>query len=91
MTKETATTYFESSNWLDEGQLASTDIVINLLELRKDQDISQRQLADLTGIDQGQISRIEKFIVDPRLDTVARIADALGYDIELTKKEGNEL
>ncbi|MET8978584.1 helix-turn-helix transcriptional regulator [Streptomyces sp. NPDC004539] len=46
--------------------------------VRKEHEISQRQLCELTGIDIASYSRIEQGHVSPRLDTLIRIADAIG-------------
>ena len=40
--------------------------------------LSQRQLAELTGIDQSDISKIERGVANPSLSTLERIASALG-------------
>src|SRR5579859_2647897 len=45
---------------------------------RKEAGWTQRRLADATGIDQSEISRIERAIGNPTEDTLALIAKALG-------------
>ena len=40
--------------------------------------LSQKELAGVTGIDQGDISRIERGIANPSVGTLNRIAEALG-------------
>ena len=42
------------------------------------ENISQKELADLTGIDQSDISKIERGASNPTLGTLERIANALG-------------
>jgi DNA-binding phage protein len=49
-----------------------------LVMLRKEKGVSQRQLADATGINQSEISRIERGVGNPTEDTLARIGRALG-------------
>lgn len=44
--------------------------------------ISQKQLAALTGIDQSDISKIERGIANPSVATLDRIANALGRAID---------
>lgn len=39
--------------------------------------LSQKQLAAMTGIDQGDISRIERGVANPSVSTLERIANAL--------------
>lgn len=53
--------------------------------LRSSKDISQRDLAELTGIKQPQIARYEKASSFPRIDTLLRLLEALDYDLVLEK------
>ncbi len=49
-----------------------------LVMLRQAQGISQRKLAEATGIHQSEISRIERGAGNPTEDTMARLGRALG-------------
>jgi transcriptional regulator with XRE-family HTH domain len=49
-----------------------------LVMLRQAKGFSQRELADETGINQSEISRIERGGLNPTEDTLARIGQALG-------------
>ena len=56
-------------------------IELRLRELRQAKGLSQVQLAELTGIDQGAISRIETGQTQAMdFDVMARLCDALGCD-----------
>ena len=46
--------------------------------------ISQKQLAALSGIDQSDISKIERGIANPSVATLDRIAKALGGQLSIT-------
>lgn len=46
--------------------------------------ISQKQLAALTGIDQSDISKIERGVANPSVATLDRIATALGGYLSIT-------
>ena len=48
------------------------------------EDMSQVQLASLTGIDQSDISKIERGVANPSVGTLKRIAQALGYELHVT-------
>ena len=49
-----------------------------VLRARAQKGLSQKQLAALTGIDQADISRIERGLANPSVSTLERIAVALG-------------
>jgi transcriptional regulator with XRE-family HTH domain len=51
--------------------------------LREDAGVSQRALSRLTGIDQGELSRIEAGLARPRVDTCSRLAAGLGSDLSM--------
>jgi transcriptional regulator with XRE-family HTH domain len=50
--------------------------------------MSQRELAEAAGMTQSSISEIEAGIVNPTIDTVRRIADALDVDILVARGRG---
>jgi len=54
-----------------------------LLALRKSRGLTQRQLAEKTGVQQSEISRIEAAHANPTLETVAVLASALGAEFRL--------
>lgn len=43
--------------------------------------MTQRQLAEKTGIDQSTIGKYERGILNPKIGTLRKIADALGCDV----------
>lgn len=50
------------------------------------QGLSQRDLAELTGIKQPMIARFEKAEMMPRIDTFIKIASCLNLDIKIVYK-----
>ena len=56
----------------------TNEIIVQLINRRLELDITQRKLAEKTGIKQPMIARIERFESIPRIDTVVKIAYALG-------------
>jgi len=58
-------------------------IVAELIKLRVDKGLSQRDLAELTGLKQSAIARLEKLNAIPRLDTIITIAHFLGYSLTI--------
>lgn len=62
------------------------ELVDKLVEIRKQENISQSELAKMTGNTQQAISRLEKKNHSPSLQTFCNILDALGYGIMIEKK-----
>ena len=56
-------------------------------EIRQNNSISQEILAEMTGLKQANIARIESGRYSTGLDILAKIATALGCDIDFVEKE----
>ena len=61
-------------------------LVDDLIEIRKRENISQSELAEMTGNTQQSISRLEKKSHSPSLQTFCNILNALGYKLTIEKK-----
>jgi transcriptional regulator with XRE-family HTH domain len=59
-------------------------IIVELIDARVEKGYSQRDLAAVCGIKQSAIARMESLKTIPRLDTVVRVANALGVKIVLS-------
>lgn len=55
-----------------------------VLKARAEADLSQKELALATGIDQSDISKIERGVANPSIATLDRIAKALGKKLTIT-------
>lgn len=55
---------------------------------RRQAGLSQRALAERTGVPQPAIARIESGAVSPRVDTLARLLSAIGSSLELAPRIG---
>ncbi len=53
------------------------EIAMQVIELREKLGLTQAELAERCGVDQGDISRIERGSVNPTARTLQRIAEAL--------------
>ena len=62
------------------------NLIDNVVKLRKESNMSQKELANLTESKQQSISRFEKKTHSPSLVLFVKIIDALGYRMELVKK-----
>ncbi|MGD0983193.1 MAG: helix-turn-helix transcriptional regulator [Acidimicrobiales bacterium] len=61
-------------------------LAVRVMERRELLGLTQIELADKTGIDQGDISRIERGSILPNEKTLLRLADALGAEWRLIGK-----
>ncbi len=55
-------------------------------EARKEEKVTQLELAKRIGVDKSYISRIEKGLIEPGVGTFYRIMNALGLKIEISKQ-----
>ena len=53
-------------------------LILALLKLRIEQNLTQQELAERTGINRSDISKIEHGNANPSLKTMKRLAGALG-------------
>lgn len=60
-------------------------IIDELIELRKAQGLTQKELAAAANLAQPAIARMESKAAIPQLDTFLKVANALGYSIELVQ------
>lgn len=59
------------------------DIIQAMIDARKKQNLTQRELSERTGITQADISRIEKGTRNPSLDMLKRLAKGLGMRLRI--------
>ena len=62
------------------------ELINQMICLRKEQNMTQKQLAEITGNKQQAISRIENNENSPSLQTFCNILSALGYGLVIEKK-----
>lgn len=58
-------------------------LICAIIEARQEKNISQQELADATGIDRADISKIENGNANPSLKTIKRVAEGLGKKVEI--------
>ena len=69
---------------------AAYALAMQVVELREKHGLTQVQLAERSGIDQGDISRIERGSAMPNERTLIRIADALSAELRLVPRSAAE-
>lgn len=67
------------------------DMAMQVIALRDKRGLTQAQLSERCGVDQGDISRIERGETSPTTRTLQRIADALSADVRLVEREQAEV
>ncbi len=59
------------------------DIIQAMIDARKSQNLTQKDLSERTGITQADISRIEKGTRNPSLEMLKRLAHGLGLQLKV--------
>ena len=73
----------EAGQLIEEAE-AEAGIIGEILQRRDDLGLSQRDLANLCGIPQSTVARIESFRIMPKLDTLIKILHKLGLTLTVT-------
>ena len=58
-------------------------IIQAIIDARKNTGLTQKQLSERTGIAQGDISRLENGNANPSLNTLKRLASAMGMTLKI--------
>lgn len=66
-----------------EEMQASADIADAMIKCRMEKDLSQKELAALIGMSQGDVSRLESCEGNPSLKTLKRIAQGMGKQLRI--------
>lgn len=83
-------TFFEYMN--DEERITSAEkekinfeieLIGKIIEAREEKGLSQRELAEISGVKQPAIARLESMKTTPQIDTLFRILNPLGYTISI--------
>ena len=60
------------------------DIIRAIVEARTSENLRQKELAERTGINQADISKLENGTRNPSLKLLKRLADGMGMDLKLS-------
>ena len=61
-----------------------------MVEARESKGITQRELAEMRGVRQPAIARLESMRSTPRIDTLFKVLSPLGYTLAIVPKEGRQ-
>ena len=67
-----------------EGLQPNMDIVKAILDARIKQNLSQKELSKLTGINQSEISKLESGERNPSIKLLQRLADGMGLTLKIS-------
>jgi ribosome-binding protein aMBF1 (putative translation factor) len=71
-----------------ERHALAREVDLALSNYRFTHGLSQQQLAEVLGIKQPQVARLESGVVSPTLDTLMRISERLDLDFTIEVKSG---
>jgi DNA-binding XRE family transcriptional regulator len=78
--------FYENMADNDEG----LEIIGEFIKARREKELTQKELETLTGINQVNISKIEKMSTSPRIDTMRRLLKPLGYTLAIIPIENSK-
>lgn len=77
--------------FMDDAQREKINLEVSLIgrliEAREKRGITQQKLADMSGMKQSAIARIEKLSATPKIDTMIRLLKPLGYKLDIVPIE----
>lgn len=63
-------------------------LIGKMIEAREAKGISQRKLAEISGVKQPAIARMENMKTVPQIDTLLKVLVPLGYTLEIVPLKG---
>lgn len=72
-----------------EARKPAYRLAIGLVQLRAGLGLTQRQLASLAHMTQPEIARLESGTVQPTWETIARVLEALGAEVQVTARNAH--
>ena len=58
-------------------------LIGKMIEAREEKGLSQRELAEISGVKQPSIARLETLRATPQIDTLFKVLYPLGYTMEI--------
>ena len=63
------------------------ELIGKLIEAREAKGLTQKQLAEVTGLKQSAIARLESMKVTPQIDTLFRLLTPMGYKLAIVPQD----
>lgn len=84
---ETIDDYMNDESRVDPASRAriyfEVDLIGKMIEAREAKGLSQRELAEISGVKQPAIARMESMKTTPQIDTLFKVLHPLGYTLEI--------
>ncbi len=86
-TYTTLSDYMNDETKIDKAQKAQIEFEVELIgkiiETREKKGLSQRDLAEMCGLKQPAIARLESLKTTPQIDTLFKVLSPLGYKLDI--------
>ena len=63
------------------------ELIFAIVEARQESGLTQKQLAELCGVKQPVIARLENAVHSPQVNSIIKILKPLGYSLTIVKDE----
>ena len=63
------------------------EVIGKLVEAREEKGITQEKLAEMSGLKQSAIARLEKMSTKPQIDTLIKVLTPLGYKLTIVPSD----
>ncbi len=75
----------------DEQMIAlEKELIMTLVRIREEKGLTQAQMAELCGVSQPTIARMERATHSPQLDSLFKILVPLGYTLQIVALKTNQ-
>lgn len=75
----------------DEQMIAlEKELIMTLVKIREEKELTQAQMAELCGVSQPTIARMERSTHSPQLDSLFKILVPLGYTLQIVALKSNQ-
>ena len=66
------------------------ELIMTLVRIREEKGLTQAQMAELCGVSQPTIARMERSTHSPQLDSLFKILVPLGYTLQIVALKSNQ-
>ena len=75
----------------DEQMIAlEKELIMTLVKIREEKGLTQAQMAELCGVSQPTIARMERSTHSPQLDSLFKVLVPLGYTLQIVALKSNQ-